>query len=205
MNGFMNKAVAVLGLAGALSAGGCYTYRDLVDPCYPERYQYMARQEVRAVLAPQVQNGHVLDQTVWNYHFQYDEAKQVGTDKLTPAGIEHLAYVVRRRPHPDPMVYLQTAHDLGYDAANPDKYIQVRTDLDTRRTDAVKKALASLSAGRGFDFQVIVHDPGKVGQASQPAALSLQRSYAGAQGVLSSVGGAGASNVSGGGGSGGGR
>ena len=74
-------------------------YRDLVDPCYPERYNYQARQEVVASYTPQVQNGHVLDQTVWNYDFE------AGTDRLTGGGLEHLAYLARRRPQPDPVVY----------------------------------------------------------------------------------------------------
>ena len=30
---------------------GCYGYRDIVDPCYPERYEYMARKEVKALIA----------------------------------------------------------------------------------------------------------------------------------------------------------
>src|SRR3954447_10228040 len=60
---------------------------DLYDCCYPQRYWYQARQEVRAALAPQVQNGHVLDQTVWNWDFE------PGTGKLTDGGLAHLAYL----------------------------------------------------------------------------------------------------------------
>ena len=72
------KMACCAGLVGGL--GGCYRYHDVVDPCYPVRYSYMARQEVCAGLAPQVNNGHVLDQTIWNYHFE------LGSDKLTPGG-----------------------------------------------------------------------------------------------------------------------
>src|SRR5437868_1877918 len=105
MKGFIRRSVAAGCVAGSLAlAGGCY-YRDLVDPCYPERYQNAAKQEVYAACAPQMNNGHVLDQTVWNYHFE------TGKDKLTPGGVEHLAYLARRRPCPDPTVYVQTAQD----------------------------------------------------------------------------------------------
>src|SRR3954453_10883192 len=98
MNGFSAKAMTALALATAAAASqGCYGYRDLVDPCYPQRYSFMARKEVKAALAPQVNNGHVLDQTMWNYHFE------PGTDRLTAGGIEHLAYLARRRPAPDPL------------------------------------------------------------------------------------------------------
>src|SRR3989442_571602 len=106
----------ILGLAeGVALAGGCQ-YRDLVDPCYPERYEHAARVEVRSIFAPQVHNGHVLDQTIWNSYFE------AGTDRLTPAGLEQLAYLVRRRPAPDPVVYLQLAQDVpvAYDPDHPD-------------------------------------------------------------------------------------
>ena len=70
--------------------------------------------------APQVNNGQVLDQTIWNYHFE------PGTDRLTAGGLEHLAYIARRRPHPDTAVYLQTAQDVAYDPASPDKLAETR-------------------------------------------------------------------------------
>src|SRR5947199_363813 len=63
MKGFVGKAVTLLGWASALAGVGCcHTYRDLVDPCYPERYEYQARAETNGAFAPQVSNGHVLDQ-----------------------------------------------------------------------------------------------------------------------------------------------
>ena len=96
MKGLIRKAAAALCCLAGVGGLGCYTYRDLVDPCYPERYNYQARQEVVASYTPQEQNGHVLDQTVWNYDFE------PGTDRLTGGGLEHLAYLARRRPQPDP-------------------------------------------------------------------------------------------------------
>src|SRR5437660_186226 len=102
MNGIIARSVAAVCLAGGTmtALGGCYGYHDLVDPCYPQRYEYAARTEVRESFAPQVANGHVLDQTVWNWQFES------GTAVLTPAGMEHLAYLARRRPAPDPTIYL---------------------------------------------------------------------------------------------------
>src|SRR5437867_1886311 len=99
MKGFITRTVTVLCAGSGLAlAGGCW-YRDIVDPCYPQRYEFVARQEVGAAFAPQVFNGHVLDQTIWNYQFEG------GTDKLTPGGMEHLAYLARRRPFPDGVIY----------------------------------------------------------------------------------------------------
>ena len=45
MNGFITKTATTLGLAGGLVLCGCDTYRNLVDPCYPQRYEYASRQE----------------------------------------------------------------------------------------------------------------------------------------------------------------
>src|SRR5258708_5901491 len=110
MNGVIRNVVLALCSAGGLAAAqGCYHYRDVVDPCYPQRYENAARQEVNGAFAPQVNNGHVLDQTVWTYYFE------AGTDRLTPGGQEHLAYLARRRPYPDPVIYLQTAQDVTWD------------------------------------------------------------------------------------------
>src|SRR5262249_57099373 len=109
MKGFIRKAV-MLAWAAAASAG-CYEYRDLVDPCYPVRYNYMARKEVNDAFAPQVQNGQVLDQTVWNYFFE------LGSDRLNPLGLDRLAYIARRPPPPHCNVFLQTAPDVIHDPA----------------------------------------------------------------------------------------
>src|SRR5262249_29956202 len=86
MKGFIARTVSAVGLAcgGLAAAGGCYGYKDLVDPCYPQRYWFSSRQLVREHFAPQVNNGHILDQTVWNYHFEPGKAV------LTPGGMEHL-------------------------------------------------------------------------------------------------------------------
>jgi hypothetical protein len=166
MNGFIKRTVTACVTGAVTLAGGCY-YRDLVDPCYPERYEYAARQEILAAHAPQVSNGHVLDQTVWNYQFE------PGKDKLTPGGIEHLAYLARRRPCPDPTVYVQTSQDLIYDQAAPERFAQDRTALDARRVKAVKDYLTAATAGRNVDFQVCVHDPSEVGMAAVPVLTSI--------------------------------
>ena len=161
MNGFITKAAlaarrgtAVTAVALFAAAGsGCVGYRDIVDPCYPERYAYAARKEVHEIFATQVQNGHVLDQTIWNWMFY------PGTDRLHPAGMEHLTYLVQRRPAPDSVVFLATAHDIAYDEKAPEKYVEARADLDKRRIRSIDKYLTAQSAGRQMTFKVEVHDP----------------------------------------------
>src|SRR5205823_1227484 len=118
---------------------------DLYDHCYPQRYWYSSSRAVNAAFAPQVQNGHVLDQTVWNHHFV------PGTDRLTMGGIEHLAYLVRRRPRPDTMLYLETANDLVYDPACPQTLAGSRQELDVRRCQAIQRFLVAHTAGHPVD------------------------------------------------------
>jgi hypothetical protein len=193
MKGFVARA-----LCGAclFSAIGCVSsYFDLVDPCYPTRYEHMARQEVVGATAPQVLNGHLLDQTVWNYHFEPN------SDHLTPGGLAKLGQLARRRPAPDPCVYVQTAQDIPYDVSNPDAFTRARIELDQKRADAVQRYLMAYAGGtRAMAFQVRIHDPGEVGLPAIMVNQSVQRNYAGAVGVLPIGAGAGAANVQGGGG-----
>src|SRR5262249_10008226 len=171
------------GLSGGLAlTTGCDCYRSIVDPCYPQRYEYAARQELNMAFAPQVRNGHVLDQTVWNYHFE------AGTDKLTPGGMEYLAYLARRRPCPDPTVYLQTAQDITYDPAAPEKFSEKRGLLDTKRIQAIQNYLTAQTASRHLAFEVVVHDPAEVGLNAIPVGISVLKMNNGAQGVLPVVG-----------------
>jgi uncharacterized membrane protein YgcG len=200
MKGFISKVVATLGFAGSLAVGGgCASYRDVVDPCYPERYEYQARQNNHADIAPQVRNGHVLDQTVWNYHFED------GTDRLTAGGQERLKYIGRRRPCPDPMVFLQTA-DVAYNPDKPEELPQKRAELDAKRAVAIKKFLmAQTAGGPPLAFEVLVHNPPEVGIAGAAVETSLRLMYSTPRATLpgtgaSSSGGGGASSGGGGGG-----
>ena len=157
MKGLIRKAAAALCCLAGVGGLGCFTYRDLVDPCYPARYNYEARKETVASYTPQEMNGHVLDQTVWNYDFE------PGSDRLTGGGLEHLAYMARRRPQPDCVVYLQTAQDVAYDPDHPEKMADVRQEIDAKRVVAIEKFLNVQTAGRRGSFQVLIHDPSEVG------------------------------------------
>jgi len=201
MKGLITKtaALACLG-SGLLALAGCGTYRDLVDPCYPERYAFQARQSVQSTLAAQVNNGHVLDQTVWNHYFE------AGTDKLTPGGQTHLAYLARRRPQPDTKIYLQTAQDVAYDAEKVEKFVNDRAELDSKRTQAVQKYLNAQTAGRPVTFEVAVHDPSGVGLPAVGVNQAVLKHYGNYQGMMSPSGSSGGTaGGASGGSSGGGR
>lgn len=158
---YMTKLVAGAVLAGgAALAAGCHSDGSdhwHGDPCWPDRYSNESRAAVVANFQPQVENGQVLDQTVWNMHFEF------GTDKLNGAGMDKLDQIARRRPHPDPRVFIQTARDIAYDPAKSEEYGAKRQELDTKRTAAVQKYLGATLTGRQTSFDVQVHDPAMPG------------------------------------------
>lgn len=94
----------------SLTITGCFGYRDVVDPYYPKRYNVDARNSVRTALAPQVSNGNVLDQTVWDFHFES------GKPELNAMGKDHLKRLARRRPVAQEVIFLQVAQ-------NPDERV----------------------------------------------------------------------------------
>jgi hypothetical protein len=210
MKGFIAKSMAALGLTGSLAAGGgCVSIRDLYDPCWPERYNYAARKEVCAAFTPQVHNGRILDQTIWNHEFY------PGTARLNEYGREHLKYLLRRRPCPDTTLFLATAQDITdiqYDTPDtgpqPEEFMRRRAELDAQRQHAVQQYLAAQTAGRNLNFQIVVHDPEKPyllagsGNYVHGAVLGWAGSF---QGTLPAGGGAGgAGGGTGAGGAGGG-
>jgi hypothetical protein len=196
MKGLIRVGAAWLLCAAAVVGAGCCSFplaptaqeltgcsNHLYDRCYPQRYVNLADREVNAAMTPQVQNGHVLDQTVWNHFFEQ------GTDRLTPGGQDLLSYLSRRRPQPDTTIYLATASDLPYDPNCPDRYCGSRQELDARRVVAVQKYLTALNCGRPVDFQVLVHDPADPSLATTPVASSITQMYGRFRGGLLSVAG----------------
>jgi hypothetical protein len=163
MNGSIRKKALglLLGSSVSLAAGCVAEYRECVDPCWPERYNHMARVSVRGAFNTQAANGHVLDQTVWNQHFE------VGTDKLNDAGKAHLKYLARRLPAPDPMVYVQPAYDL--EGAQLDA--NALKDLSERRAVVVERYLSSMMTLRNMPvtFTVSVRDASEPGLPSRSA------------------------------------
>jgi hypothetical protein len=179
MKGFIFKTMGVACAIGALAAsGGCYGYHDIVDPCYPQRYEFAARHEVVDAFAPAVLNGHVLEQTIWNYHFE------TGTAILTPGGMDRLAYLARRRPCPDPTIYLQVAEDILYDPANPVAFVEARNLLDSKRVQAIMDYLAAQTAGRPCNFTVVRHDPDDPSMSGVEMNTSIHLMQTSPQGVL---------------------
>jgi hypothetical protein len=186
MKGLITRTLWSIGLLGGLiGMVGCAHYNDVVDPCYPERYEAVSRKEVNDAFTPQVANGHVLDQTVWDSHFV------TGTSELSLLGREHLDYMIRRRPCADTAVYLQTAADIPFDPADPKKFIDARNKLNGERKEVVEKYLVAAADGRNLNFEVKLHDPATAGMSAIPANQTMRMRYLGTPaGSLPFVGGA---------------
>lgn len=193
MKGFMAKSIWLGGMAaGLLAIAGCacgpcgvghnqcqYTYDDLVDPCYPQRYIYEARALTREPLETQAHNGLVLEHTLWNHHFE------AGTDKLTPGGKMLIDRWMRRRPAANPDIFLQTAMDLPEPPAKPngggtdavvhedkdESCAARRNKLNDARRKAVEKYLADCYPSASIN--VIVHNAAMPGMHSGEAGRAL--------------------------------
>lgn len=208
MNPMMRTAAAAVILVSGLGSVGCVhtgsggaargdghgvigdKWRNAVDPCYPERYNHAARQAVVAPFAQQVHNGHVLNQTLFNWYFEY------GTDKLTPAGAEKLDSIARTRPAADGKLYIQTARDLPPNTDTA-KTAAVRDDLDAKRAAAIQKYMAGQPALAPVAYEVFVHDPVVPSIYSEFGASAWRSSRQGYTGNASGGGGAGATGTGG--------
>lgn len=203
----MRATVSAALLTAALGSVGCVgtgssrestlgdRYRNYVDPCYPERYNHAARQAVLAPFAQQVHNGHVLNQTLYTYHFEY------GTDKLNSVGMAKLDAIARTRPAPDPKLYIQAAtDDVPLTEANADKVVELRNELDTKRAAAIQKYLAMAPAAPPVAYEIYVHNLATPGVYADPAIGSYRSSVQGYTGRLGSTGGGNIGSASTGGG-----
>src|SRR5205823_5606409 len=101
--------------------------------------------------------------------------------------------------------YIQSAQDLAYDPANPDKFIKDREDLNRSRIAAVQKFLNAETAGTGLTYTVLVHNPADPGIPAVPVNNAVSLFYLGSPAGIVPVGvGAAGSGGAGGGGAGGG-
>jgi hypothetical protein len=155
----------------SLTFKGCFGYRDVVDPYYPKRYRVEARNSVRASLAPQVSNGNVLDQTVWDFHFE------TGKPELNAMGKDHLKRLARRRPVAQEVIFLQVAQ-------NPDENVNNK-ELNKARSENIKTYITKISEDKVHpEFQVVLHDPAEVSGSGIEAARIINGKQSGVTGVF---------------------
>ncbi len=165
-----NKAILCL-VPLSLTITGCFGYRDVVDPYYPKRYNVDARNSVRASLAPQVSNGNVLDQTVWDFHFE------TGKPELNAMGKDHLKRLARRRPVAQEVIFLQVAQ-------NPDENANNK-ELNKARSENIKTYMTKISQDKVHpEFQVVLHDPAEVSGSGIEAARIINGKQSGVSGIF---------------------
>jgi len=169
MKGFIKQTAAAIGFSAALlTVLGCTHYRDLVDPCWPERYDSMARASVREMTNAQAAQGHKLDTTLWNTYFEADPKTNEPTAELNGAGQAFLRNIARRLPFPDSQLWLQ----YPYDVTDPAK----RDQMIAERKVAIRNFLTIQTKLSGGDhYQIDVHD---LVQPTYPSAWT-QKAYNG--------------------------
>lgn len=177
----LRAAVAVLVAAGgALSVGCCggpsmqSRYQDVNNNnSWPERNSYLARQPVLHAFETQTNNARSANDVILNAYFEN------GSATLNPVGKDKLDQHARKMPAADPLVFLQTAHDVAYDEKAPDKTVAARADLDAKRAAAVLAYLGTRPAGKNTPFTVQaidIQDPtsNSAGPAAAVRGLTLQ-------------------------------
>lgn len=155
----------------SLTFTGCFGYRDVVDPYYPKRYSVDARNSVRTAFAPQVSNGNVLDQTVWDFHFE------TGKAELNAMGKDHLKRLASRRPVAQEVIFLQVAQ-------NPDEKVDNK-ELNKSRSENIKAYMTKISQDKVHpEFQVVLHDPAEVSGSGIEAARIIGGKQSNVSGVF---------------------
>ena len=167
----INKNIFLCLVPLSLTFTGCFGYRDVIDPYYPKRYNVDARNSVRTALAPQVSNGNVLDQTVWDFHFE------TGKPELNAMGKDHLKRLARRRPTAQEVIFLQVAQ-------NPDEKVNNK-ELNKARSENIKTYITKMSQDKVHpEFQVVLHDPAEVSGSGIEAARIIGGKQSGVTGVF---------------------
>jgi hypothetical protein len=193
MNRYVRAATAALVIAGGLGSVGCAgragstgdgARGNCIDPSWPDRYNYAARQAVIAPFAQQVANGHFINQVMWNWYFD------AGTDKLNGAGMEKLDSIARTTPNPDTKLFIQAARDIGVTADNAAKIGAMRDDITAKRAAAIHRYMAT-QPGPTVIYDISVVDMPTAGIAAPFATGSYRGQLAGYRGAISGGGGVG--------------
>jgi hypothetical protein len=155
-------------------------------PIWPmEAYSQQATASIAQALQAQVQNGELVEMTVWNHHFE-EKVNDDGTrtTNLRPSGLALLHRAARRySQRPDFLILVQTARDQEFTPDQIDTYAAELDLLDAARVAAVRDYLTKVL--RRPDARVLVHDPAIVGMPSEEMTLAyLNMIHYGPRGVL---------------------
>ena len=138
--------------AALLTVMGCEHYRGCGDSCWTKPDNSTVYGRVRERQNAQTDQGHKLEQVVWNSYFAKDERTNESTSTLNEPGREFLRHVARCQPFPDPQIWLQYPTDVT-DTNKRDQII-------AERRIAIRKFLTTQTPlGGGEKYQIAVLDP----------------------------------------------
>lgn len=189
----IKKAGWAVALLSLVSVTGCYgTFHEVVDPCYPERYNCKAREAVHDLRSTQVANGLVYDQTLFVHHFN------PASETLHPGGVAQLQRLANRRPAPETTIYLQSAQNTyDLDFKKPEEYASKRKELDDKRKKEVENFLKMERPD--VTFTVVMSNPAKVGISGTEGRAAVNNMRSSAMGYFMIPGFQGGGGGSGGG------
>jgi hypothetical protein len=175
------RVACALGAGGVALAVCCLGRADGL-PSYhyvhqwPQPYAGQAQGQVAAAVALQAHNGHVLEQTFWNYYFKE------GSADLRPAGRALLDRLVRREGEPVLGLYLQTARDVELSADHPGQYGRDQAALNAKRLQVISAYLAATRPDVVFTLNV--HDAAPTRMAALEADGPVRELRVTAKGII---------------------
>jgi len=133
------KVLSCAALTAALAlAVGC---KLLPDNEWPEPYTSIAKEEVQAPIDIQVANARVVEQTLWDYHFEPN------SERLNSTGRQRLRWIAPQAQDTYPVIYVAAIDDA---------------ELTQRRVARVQVVLDEI-AGPDSGVQVVQADARMVG------------------------------------------
>ncbi len=182
MTSWSRGAARVLG-GGLMGLGGVAAATEPPHALLPNVQQEVlasqARELVSRPFADQAANGAVVDQTVWNYHFESDVSARMHTnayfllDRLARRQVNAgggclRLHVQRAQTHPGEVPLAELA--------------QRRLELDNRRLDAITVYMQQ--AWPGMAFTVQLYDPSPVGMSAVEATMAANKEQGTAFGFI---------------------
>jgi hypothetical protein len=183
----IHLAGGLLGLGAGFPALAGDLRTAIEPPPWPEVPTRLARNAVLTPFQMQAQNGMMLDQTLWNFHFIVvtdDKGKVTEADELSPSGMALLDRLARRYVDTGCVfnLYLQTGRDVPYNPEKVHEMLRERAERDQKRVLSIGAYLAA--NWPGVPGSVHVYDPNMPGLRAIEAVQAVQEMWRGARGAL---------------------
>lgn len=161
----------------ALWAGGCASHNEAAcELAWPDGYNRVSAASVNGPFAAQAARGAVLERTLWNEQFV------PGAATLQPSAAARLDALAQRTTIPELTVFLQTAHDIGFQAGHAREYVEQRDRLDAQRAQSILDYVTAIRPEMAC--RVYVHDPLPPEIPASEAAVAVDGLYTSPAAVL---------------------